>query len=79
MIVKKSFLVTGISNALGGHENEVIRDSVVQKGIEEIIVEVFGSESMGYCSENRSDSDPFSDESASDHDTPLHSDDDSDL
>ncbi len=35
---------------------------------------------MGYCSENRSDNDPFSssDESASDHDTPLHSDDDSD-
>ena len=35
---------------------------------------------MGYCSENQSDNDPFSssDESASDHDTPLHSDDDSD-
>ncbi len=72
--------MTGISNALGGHENEIIRDSVFQKEIEEIIVEVFESESMGYCSENQSDSDLFSssDESASDHDTPLHSDDESD-
>ena len=47
-IVKKYFLVTGISNALGGKEDQLVRDDNVRKEIEEIIVEVFGEETMGF-------------------------------
>ena len=43
-IVKKSFLVTGISNALGRKEDQLVRDDNVRKEIEEIIVEVLGEE-----------------------------------
>ena len=31
IIVKKAFLVTGLSNSLGGHEDELIRNDVVMK------------------------------------------------
>ena len=30
-IIKKSFLVTGLSNALGGHEDHLIRDDRVRQ------------------------------------------------
>lgn len=60
-IVKKSFLVTGLSNALGGHEDALIRDDLVRKEIDEVIVEVFGEETMGYEESHHldSDHDPF--------------------
>ncbi len=59
-IITKSFLVTGLSNALGGHENQLIRDNVVRKEIEEIMVEVFGEDTMGFQSEEDNDGlDPF--------------------
>ncbi len=57
-IVKKSFLVTGISNALGGEENELVRNDNIRKEIEDIIVEVFGEETMGF-QPNQTDRDPF--------------------
>lgn len=47
-IVKKSFLVTGLSNALGGHEDQLIRNDLVRKEIDEVITEVFGEEAMGF-------------------------------
>ena len=57
-IVKKSFLVTGISNALGGKEDQLVRDDNVRKEIEEIIVDIFGEETMGFQPE-QTDRDPF--------------------
>ena len=41
-IVKKSFLVAGLSNALGGYENHLIRDDIARQEVEELICEVFG-------------------------------------
>ena len=56
-IVKKSFLVTGLSNALGGHEDDQIRNDLVRKEIDEIMTEVFG---MGFTSNSmESTTDPF--------------------
>ena len=66
-IVKKSFLVTGISNALGHFEDDMVRNQQTLDEIEEIMVEVFGDEIMGHQpqqSDNES-GDPFS--SDSDH------------
>ena len=71
-IVKKSFLVTGLSNALGGHEDHLIRNDLARKEIDEVIAEVFGEESMGF-QEPESEQDPFetsSDEEASDDEAP---------
>ena len=74
-IVKKSFLVTGLSNALGGEENHLIRDDSVRKEIEEHLDEVFGI-SMGYVPPLEDESDPFctSDEDSA---SSSHSDSDS--
>lgn len=66
--VKKSFLVTGLSNALGGHEDALIRDDQVRQEIEEHLNEVFG-ENMGYVLPTEDTSDPFAssgEDSASD-------------
>ena len=41
-IVKKSFLVTGISNALGGKEDQLVRDDNVRKEIEESLWKFWG-------------------------------------
>ena len=38
-IIKKSFLVTGLSNALGGHEDHLIRDDRVRQEIDEMITQ----------------------------------------
>lgn len=75
-IVKKSFLVTGVSNALGGHEDDQIRNDHVRKEIDEIFEEVFGEQSMGFTSDvMETTTDPFesdtamsSQDSASSHD-----------
>ena len=59
-IVKKSFLVTGLSNSLGGHENQLIRDDCTRREIEEISTKAFGEEAMGFTSQNDpSDHDSF--------------------
>ncbi len=44
--MKKLFLVTGLSNALGGREDDQIRNDLVRKEIDEILTEVFGEHSM---------------------------------
>ncbi len=65
-IITKSFLVTGLSNALGGHEDHLIRDDTVRIEIEEIMSEVFGEETMGFQAqeETNQDADPFSEASS---------------
>ena len=67
-IVKKSFLVTGLSNALGKEENRLIRDDTVRKEIYEIIVEVFGEVNMGFCEPEQTDVDPFNSDSEEEED-----------
>lgn len=37
-IVKKAFLVTGLSNSLGGYEDHLVRDDAARKEMDEIIV-----------------------------------------
>ena len=64
-IVKKSFLVTGISNALGGHEDDQIRNDHVRKEIDEILGEVFGEQSIGFTSDAmETTTDPFESDTA---------------
>ena len=62
-IGKKSFLVTGLSNTLGGHEDELIRNDLARREIDEVIIKVFGEEVMGF-QEPDNGCDPF--ESSSD-------------
>lgn len=64
-IVKKAFLVTGLSNALGGEEDQLIGDDNTRKLIDEIIVEVFGETNMGFQPEQADDGDPFESDSGS--------------
>lgn len=64
VIAKKSFLIAGISNALGGHENELIRNETACQEVDEIMREVFGDDIMGYVEPNTTTSDnddPFAD------------------
>ena len=76
IIVKKSFLVTGLSNALGGHEDDQIRNNLVRTEIDEIMTEVFGEHTMGFTSNSvesttdlfESDTTMSSQDSASAHD-----------
>ena len=78
-IVKKAFLVTGLSNALGGYEDRLIRNDEMRKDIEKIINEVFGEETMGFRlpDDDQSDNDPFEsdddDEDHSENDEEVHS------
>ena len=58
-IVKNSFLVTEISNALSGYENHLIRNDVVRQEIQEILAEVFGDEHVGFDPSDRHSPDPF--------------------
>ena len=57
------------TNALGGHEDHLIRDDHTRREIEEVITEVFGEEAMGFrAQDDQSDRDPFdssSDDSSS--------------
>ena len=70
-IVKKAFLITGLSSSLGGHEDHLIRNDEARKEIEDIIGEVFGEGAMGFqAPSDQSDDDPFkSDDNSSDIDT----------
>ena len=78
-IVKKAFLVTGLSNALGGYEDRLIRNDEMRKDIEKTINEVFGEETMGFRlpDDDQSDNDPFEsdddDEYHSENDEEVHS------
>ena len=68
-IVKKAFLVTGLSNSLGGHEDKLIRNDDIRKEIDEIVGEVFGEDAMGFNAPNDQnyEDDPFkNDDSSSD-------------
>lgn len=55
--IAKSFLVTGISNAFGRWEEEMIRNDDLRKQIEEQLTAVFGSNQLS--SITRADEDPF--------------------
>lgn len=46
-IIKMAFLITRLSNSLGGHEDHLIRNDEARKEIEEIIGRVFGEGAMG--------------------------------
>ena len=48
IIVKKSFLVAGITNTIGRSEEELIRDDPTYREIQQIMVEVFREVHMGY-------------------------------
>ena len=52
-MTQKSFIVTGISNALGGYEDNMIRNEELRKEIDEVMMAIFGED------ENDSDYDPL--------------------
>ena len=63
--VKKSFLVTGISNALGGYENELVRNDELKAEIDSIMEYVFGSDPLDGM-ESDEEPDPLATDSDSD-------------
>ena len=68
IVIKKSFLVTGISNALGTDEDKIIRSDVIFDEVQEIMKKVFGDEVLGHVEpsdSSESDSDPFASETSS--------------
>ncbi len=58
-IVKKSFLVTGLSNAHGKEEDHLIRNDEVRKEINAIIAEVLGEVNMGFHEPEPTNDDSF--------------------
>ena len=60
-IVKKIFLIAGLSNSLGGYEDHLIRNDESRKEVEGMpFDEVFGEVAMGFQAPNdQSDDDPF--------------------
>ena len=69
VIVKKSFLVTGLSNALGGHEDHLIRNDLIREEIQEVLTEVFGDDNMGFEPSEDPSTDPFASDSDSESDS----------
>ena len=61
VITKKSFLIAGISNALGGYEDELTRNESACQEVDEIMREVFGDDIMGYVQPSSDNDDPFAD------------------
>ena len=59
VVIKKSFQVTGISNAFGAFEDKLIRNDALHHEINEILEEVFGDDIIGYTSDTESEGDPF--------------------
>ena len=45
-MVKKSFLVTGISNALGGYEDHLVRNDDLKKEMDSILESIFGTDPL---------------------------------
>lgn len=74
-VVKKVFLVTGLSNSLGGHEDHLIRNDSLRQEIEEIITEIFGDENMGFKPSEELSHDPFASDSSSSESESSSSDD----
>ena len=64
--MKKSFLVTGLSNALGGHEDSLVCNDLVRKEIQDLLTEVFGDYIMGLKPSEGMSTDPFASDSDSD-------------
>ena len=76
--VKKSFLVTDISNALGGYEDELVQNDELKAEIDRILEFVFGDEPLNGM-ESDAEPDPLATDSESDEDLdPLASDRESD-
>ena len=76
--VKKSFLVTGISNALGGYEDELVQNDELKAEIDRILEFVFGDEPLDGM-ESDEEPDPLATDSESDEELdPLASDRESD-
>ena len=63
IIVKNSFLVTGLSNALGEHEDILIRNDLVREEIQKVLMEVFRSSNMGFKPSEDPSTDPFASDS----------------
>ena len=60
IIIKKTFLVAGITNTIGSSEEELIRDDPTYGEIQQIMTEVFGEVHMGYMEPDSStEEDPF--------------------
>ena len=64
--MKKSFLVTGLSNAIGGHEDGQIRNDLVREEIQEVLTEVIGDHIMGFKPSKDLSTDLFTSDSDSD-------------
>ena len=59
-IIKKSFLVAGITNTIGSSEEELIRVDPTYGEIQQIMTEVFGEVHMGYMEpDSNTGEDPF--------------------
>ena len=63
---KKSFLVIGLSKALGGQEDNLICNDLVREEIQEVLKEVFGDYNMGFKPSEDPSTDPFASESDGD-------------
>ena len=48
IVIRKSFLVTGISNALGSDEERMIRDDELFQEVQDIMKDVFGNDILGF-------------------------------
>ena len=59
-------IVTGLSNALGGHEDSLIRNDLLQKEIQDILTEVFGHDLMGFAPSENPTADTFASDSDAD-------------
>ncbi len=66
--VKKSFLVTGISSAIGGYEDELVHNDELKAEIDGILESVFGSDPLDGV-ESDEEPDPLATDSESDTDT----------
>ncbi len=67
-VVKKSFLVTGISNALGGYEDKLVHNNELKAEIDGILESVFGSDPLDGV-ESDEEPNPLATNSESDTDT----------
>ena len=64
-MVKKSFLVMGISNALGGYEDHLVRNDDLKKEMDSILESIFGTDPLDGM-ESDEEPDPLATDSESD-------------
>ena len=55
-----------MSNALGGHEDSLIRNDLLRKEIQGVLTEVFGHDLMGFDPSEDPTTDPFASDSDAD-------------